>query len=195
MDSADRRDRRSRAAGGGAAIAAVVASRPPAHRHDRALPAKLLTVQTTGLVNSGAPGATTRPLMLLDSAGGLSFALIPAAELAAGDPQWTADLLAGGTYIFIYAPTGQCLDAAGSPDAPVPAARRCDLGRSQRWEADDAGIQGGHYDDRFRNLASGRCLSAGESSPAAAHGAATAVLAPCAATEQEAQLISFWWTS
>src|SRR5712692_2087463 len=92
----------------------------PVH-HNLTLPAKVLKVQTIGLIDYGPDDdgdqsnhdPDDHPLMLKQVGGKLEFVQIPASELAAGVPLWTADQMADGGEIFIYIPNGRCLTAAG----------------------------------------------------------------------------------
>jgi hypothetical protein len=172
------------AAGGAAAALIARTHAPPA---GRALPTRVRASQPAGLVNPGPPGRAA-PQMLLASAAGLVFRPVPRRERAAGNPQWTADTMVGGGYIFIYAPNGQCLAA----ESRALVLRRCDLRRNQRWR----GVGGsapadGHRYAQLRNLAVGRCIAAGAAGP----GGRLATLAPCARAGPWRQLISLWWTS
>ena len=88
--------------------------------HATALPTRVLGTQAIGLVNPGPPpqaGASAAPQAFLASRSDLSF--VPAGQAAA---DWTADQMAGGTYIFIYLPNGLCLASRGSAVRPWPGA-------------------------------------------------------------------------
>src|SRR5215470_7555039 len=87
------------------------------HHHRRAvLSSKVLRMETVGIIDFGpdddrdpfAHDADDHPLMLQPGHGGLQFAAIPVAELAAGIPVWTADHMSDGSDIFIDTATGQC---------------------------------------------------------------------------------------
>ena len=180
------------AAAAAASVALLSPAAPPA-RHLRALPRRVQSVQTAGLVSAGPPAAGKLPAaqQLVASSSGLDFAPVPAAELAAGNPQWTGDLMAGGTWIFIYAPDGRCLASAGTRRAPSLALRRCDLGASQRWRVTGGQQVAGYIYYQFASLASGRCITVGT----AGTGRRAAGLAACAPGRPWTQLLALWWTS
>jgi len=184
---------------GGGLIGYLSSSRHPVrqnhHAVQSALPAKVLTVQTVGLIDVGpyddrdpsTNDADDHPLMLRLTSAGIEFVSIPRSELAAGVPLWTADQMADGTVIFIYSPTGQCLAAA--PGGRRLALVHCDLGRAQRWRARLAGSAEGLPFDQFASLAAGRCLSAPPTAGAPPR------LAPCGATHDKSEEIGFWWSA
>ena len=105
----------------------VVGEPRPARR--AALPTRVLGTQAIGLVNPGPPpqaGASADPQTFLASRSDLSFVT---AEQAGAD--WTADQMAGGTYIFIYLPNGLCLAVlagVGRGPGPVQPRRRPAVG-------------------------------------------------------------------
>ena len=179
-----------------AAVAASVVLLSPAARParpPRPLPGRVQSVQTAGLVSGGPPAAGKVPAaqQLLASSSGLAFSPVPAAELAAGNPQWTGNLMAGGTWIFIYARNGRCLASAGTRRAPSLALRRCDLGASQRWRAIGGEQVAGYVYYQFASLASGRCITVGPDDTAGR----AAGLAACARGRPWTQLLALWWTS
>jgi hypothetical protein len=180
---------------GGGAIAYSVAS-PGAGHHPDPLPMRVQSVQTVGIIARPAPAGPAR--LLTDSPSGLAFGPIPAAEQDQGDPQWTADTMVGGTYIFIYAPDGMCLAAVRRRHRQVLALKRCDLGRDQRWQrVGGTSMSAGHEYGQYRDLGSDRCLTAGATGSTAADTAAG--LTPCApaapASARARQLVSFWWAA
>jgi hypothetical protein len=181
----------------GGVTAYLLASRPPVTAHKAPLPTKVLALQTVGLVVSG-PSATSSgtavPQMLLDSPAGLAFGPVPQSILVTGNPEWTADQMAGGTYIFIYIPSGRCLGSAASRPAPELALQRCNLGPGQRWRPEHPAIAvAGRSYQKFSNLSTGTCMSAGTARPAAGPADDAAELAPCSAVPPWRQLVSFWW--
>jgi hypothetical protein len=179
----------------GGAIAYAVAS-PASASRPPALPTRVQSLQTVGIIGQAtdtARGSTALRQLNVTSAG-LQFGPLPPASLPQGDPQWTADTIAGGTLVFIYAPDGRCLVMAGSQRRPVVALRRCDLGPEQRWQRVHTTVQSdGHEYGQLRNLRSGWCLTAGD----AAAGTATppALLTRCVPAAPARQLLSFWWSA
>jgi hypothetical protein len=128
------------------------------HSDAPALPTRVLGTQAVGLVNPGPPpraGENPAPQAFLASRSDLSFA--PAGPAAA---DWTADQMAGGTYIFIYLPNGLCLASAR---ASAVALAHCNLEAGQRWVRLHLVSVGGVDYSQLRNLASGRCLTAAQS--------------------------------
>jgi Ricin-type beta-trefoil lectin domain-like len=187
-------------------VASLVAGRTHVTPHHIALPGKVQAVQEVGLLNAGPPapaGGTAAPaqtLMKLPS--GLAFA--PPRQAG---PQWTADQMAGGTFIFIYIQDGMCLSsAADRPAADSRAAdsraadsragrrriavvlRRCNLGAAQRWQRQDADARG-YW--RLRNAADRRCLTLASASPAGGQGAFSADLSPCGIQQDWRQRVTF----
>lgn len=182
-------------------IASLVAGKPHATLHHFALPGRVEAVQVVGLLNAGPPapaGATAAPaqtLMKLPS--GLAFA--PPGQAG---PQWSADQMAGGTFIFIYIQDGMCLSsAADRPAADSRAAdsraarrriavvlRRCNLSAAQRWQRQDADARG-YW--RLRNAGDRRCLTLASASPAGGQGAFSADLSPCGIQQDWRQRVTF----
>lgn len=173
------------------AIAYAIASPAGASRDDQ-LSGRVQSVQTVGIISQvgGAVGDPAQLRMLSVGGAGLRFAPIPASDLPQGDPQWTVDRMADGTYIFIYAPDGSCLGALTQPDGRTAAAlQRCDLGPLQRWAPVNAAVQaGGNNYSQYRNLGDGRCLAT-SGTPATRPPA----LLGCARGGRARQLISFYW--
>jgi len=181
----------------GGLIAYVVtahhAGPPSRHRH-AVLSSKVLKVQTVGIIDFGpdddrdafAHDADDHPLMLRPTRGGLSFVAIPAAELASGVPVWTADQMADGREIFIYAPTGQCLAVRRGG---LLRLSHCDLSLSQRWRPLDEAASLGQAFAKYASAQTGRCLTA----PAKNPGPAT--LETCGPARLKTQEIAFWWNA
>jgi hypothetical protein len=170
----------------GGVAAYLVASPAHAARRIEQLPTRVASVQTVGIV--AQPHGRAR---LLRPAGEALHwgAMPPAADRPQGDPQWTADTMAGGTLVFIYVPSGQCLASVPRKHGPALALRRCDLGAAQRWQQLDGNRSSQRQNGQYRNLASRRCLMAGGTGQPGS----PAVLAPCAPSAPGSQLISFWW--
>lgn len=181
-----------------AGVTAYLFVDPPGGTPDVPLPTQVLSTQPVGLVNPGPAGpadpAATGPASAIPGAKGTAAAA--GSLLAAGsgltfstsaqsDAEWTADQMAGGTYIFIYlANGGLCL---ASPASPGPAVlERCNLAASQRWRRQHptAGAGGTDY-WQLRSTANSLCLTAGALTGAAAQ------LEPCQAPPGWGQLISF----
>jgi hypothetical protein len=182
----------------GGITAYLVAMKPAASRHQASLPTKVVAVATVGLVASGPPGAgrTAGPQMLVRLPSGLAFSPVPRSRLVTGNPEWTADQMAGATYIFIYSATGQCLGSASAARAPRLTLQRCDLGASQRWRPlRSAVVIGGRSYRQYGNLGTGGCISVGTAGLSAAPGDVSAGLARCSRARTWRQLVSFWWGS
>jgi Ricin-type beta-trefoil lectin domain-like len=173
------------------AIVYLVASPARASRHPEQLSTRVQSFQTVGLVGQIPAGHSTALRLLGISNTSLAFGPMPPTSLPQGDPQWTADTMVGGTYVFIYAPSGKCLAATGQ--GATLSLQRCDLGAGQRWQRASGGVQsGGHEYDQYRNLASGQCLATGSTRRG---GRAAAGLAVCARQVPARQLVSFWWSA
>ena len=82
----------------------------------------MLSFQTVGLIAQNAQRASSEGqlLQLLGAQEDPAVQPVGQAQEQAGSAQWTADLMAGNSYIFIFLPTGHCLAATGS-DAPAQA--------------------------------------------------------------------------
>jgi hypothetical protein len=150
------------------------------------LPTRVLGTQAIGLADAApahSAGASPATETLLTSRSGLSF---QASGQVTAD--WTADQMAGGTYIFIYLPNGLCL---GPARANTVSLQRCDLLAGQRWirERPVLGASGLDY-WQLRNLAAGRCLTA-QSVPASGTTESAPRLERCQASPSPSQLIAF----
>ena len=173
----------------------LLAFHPAATHHAAALPTRVVSYQSVGLVVAGTePGSSASQLLqLVAPSGTLQFSPLPQAQLAVGSPQWTADLMAGGTYIFIYLPTGTCLSARGTASQPKLALRHCDLGAGQRWRRmPPAVLSQAHDFYQYANLGDGLCLTQTGVPPGQIFGAS---LAACAPEQPADQLVAFWWSS
>jgi hypothetical protein len=156
------------------------------------LPNRVATFQTVGLL-AEQPNDSGSIVQLLGSQHGTTFSPVGLAEQQAGNPEWTADLMVGGTYIFIYLPSSQCLASAGSGAHQVLALQHCDLGGQQRWRRLGNGVvAGGHQFYEFANYASGKCIS---QVAAVAGSPETGGLAGCNPSQPASELLAFWWTS
>jgi hypothetical protein len=170
------------------------------HRHAAKPAARLSTkvasVQAVGLLTpdaSSQAGAPARAQLLLLSAGGLGFTPVTPGAPPAGYPEWTADQMVDGSYVFIYISTGQCL---GSAPGAAAALQRCDLSARQRWTREDRTTSAsGQAYGQLRNATDGRCLTAASPGPAGGTGApgpgGGAALRPCAAQPGWTQLTAF----
>jgi hypothetical protein len=170
------------------AVAYSIISPADASRRTNRPPTRVVSVQTVGIVTEGTDRRGAR--MLTNSVTGLRWAPMPSASRPQGNPQWTADSMAGGTYVFIYVPTGQCLASVPRRNRAELALRHCDADGRQRWRRITGVTQpDGHLYGQFRSLGSGRCLDAAGGQPNAA------VLAPCGHPAPRQQMISFWWAA
>ncbi len=176
-------------------IASLVGGDPHVTARHGVPPARVQGAHEVGLVSAGPPGpagqAAAPAQTLLKSRSGLAFATVR--QVA---PEWTADQMAGGTYIFIYISDGSCLSSAalrgrarrGRASGTMAVTTRCDLGYSQRWRRQQGGTQG-YW--QLRNIGDGRCLTLGGASPAAGQGSFSAELMPCGAPADWHQQITF----
>jgi hypothetical protein len=191
-------------AGGGAALVyshashrsqqprLVSTTRPPASHG--VSPAQVVTQHTVGLIDFGpyddkdqaVNDPDDHPLMLVPDGTSMRFVRIPPSQLTAGTPQWTADQMADGTYVFIYIPTGRCL-TAGPADAGLVLAR-CGQDRAQRWQPRAVAKAAGQAIAAYANAQTGGCITAPRRRPG------PALLSPCGATHTRPQEIAFWWS-
>jgi hypothetical protein len=177
-----------------AVIAYLVAFHPAAKPRAASLPTTVVTYQTVGLVVADTqPGTSDQLLQLMGEHGTVQFSLVAQAQQSEGSPQWTADLMAGGTYIFIYLPTGQCLSAIGSVSKPKLALRHCDLAGAQRWRRMRAAVLTQAHDFyQYANLGDGSCVTQAGMEPGQIFGAS---LSACSSPQAADQLLAFWWSS
>jgi hypothetical protein len=178
-----------------AVTAYLVAFHPAATHHAAPLPTRVVTYQTVGLVvaESASGGSTGQLLQLEGSHGTPAFSPLGQAQQAQGAPQWTADLMAGDSFIFIYLPTGQCLSAAGSGSKPKLALRHCDLDAGQRWRRlQRAVLTQAHDFYQYANLGDRFCLTQQGGLPGPIF---SATLAACSSAGPANQLIAFWWSA
>ncbi len=181
-------------AAGGVAVY-LVEFHPAAARPATSLPTQVLSRQTVGLIAqpSQQPSSGGQLLQLLGPRRTLQFSPVARAQEQAGSPQWTANLMAGNSYIFIFLPSGDCLAAAGPARQPKLALEHCDLTAGQRWRrVRQAVVSQGHAFYQYANLGDGACLTeaGGQSGPV--YGAA---LETCLQSAPADQLIAFWWSS
>lgn len=188
--------------GGLAAYLGSAHQAAPAHHRHAALSARVLKAQTVGLIGFGpdddrdqfANDPDDHPLKLQPVSGGLAFVTISSAELAAGVPMWTANQMADGSDIFIYVPTGKCLNAAHDTGAVTLA--HCTLKLSQRWRPLHARTELGQAFAAYANEMTGDCLTAPAPNPGrgpANPGPAT--LTRCGPARDKTQEIAFWWSA
>ena len=178
-----------------AVTAYVVAFHPTTPHRPPPLPTRVVSYQTVGLVTSATQlGTTSSQLLQLRSENGtLGFSPVAQAQQTEGAPQWTADLMGGSTYIFIYLPTGQCLSAAGTTSQPKLALRHCNLAGAQRWRRTRAAVMTqGHAFYQYANLGDGDCLTQTGELPGPIFGAS---LRSCVAQQPASQLLAFWWST
>jgi hypothetical protein len=144
------------------------------------LPTRVLATQAIGLAYSPS-GSDVDALEA--APGGLGFG----GSQSAG-ASWTADQMAGGTYIFIYLQNGRCLGPSGAASVSL---QRCSLQAGQRWVRQHS-VQGSNGLEywQLRNLSNGKCLTA-----VAAGGPPAARLERCQASPGASQLIAFLTSS
>jgi nitric oxide reductase large subunit len=180
---------------GAAVTGYLIAFHPAVGHHAPPLPTRVVSYQTVGLVVAETePGSSTDQLLQLVGAHSTpTFSALGQTQAAEGSPQWTADLMAGGDYVFIYLPTGQCLGAAGTASQPKLELRRCDLDADQRWQRTQRSVSIQAHDFyQYTNLADRSCLTQTGVLPGQIFGAS---LAACAPSERADQLIAFWWSA
>jgi hypothetical protein len=181
------------AAGGVAGY--LVTLHPAAARTSPPLSSKVTSSQTVGLIvrDSQAGRDAGHLLQLAGHQGNLEFLLVSRAQVTEGAPDWTADLMAGNTYIFILLSTGNCLTAIGPATSAKLKLSHCDLAAAQRWRRATSAIKiDGHDFYQYVSLAYGSCLTQSGVTPGPVFGA---TMAPCSASRPENQLVAFWWSS
>jgi hypothetical protein len=180
------------AAGG---VAAYVAGfHPAASKRPAPLPTRVASTQTVGLIaEPPSAGGSASLEQLLSPQQRPAFSPVGISQQQQGQPEWIADVMTGGGYIFIYLPTSQCLASGGPRARPRLTAERCDLSPAQRWRRLGAGVLvDGHDFYQFADMSSGKCITQGSGS--AAQGL-PAGLAACDPARPASQLLAFWWTA
>jgi hypothetical protein len=176
----------------GAGVTAYLIVHPAAHGAAPLSP-RVIGYQTVGLVVAASEkGSSTDQLVQLVSTQGTpTFSALGQAQAAQSSaPQWTADLMDGGSYIFIYLPTGQCLSAAATAGKPRLALRHCDLDARQRWRRTQVAVVSQAHDFyQYANLGDRSCVTQTGLLQGQIFGAS---LATCASSLPADQLIAFW---
>jgi hypothetical protein len=173
----------------------LVAFRPDGPAHTAVLPQRVADIQSVGLVGPAPSSPSGSGLVqLLTSGAAPAFAAVRPSQTAAGTPEWTADQMAGGGYIFIYLPTGQCLTARGSAGRAALAVTHCNSASAQqRWRRQGSAVlTSGHDFYEFANASTGRCVT---QLPSVSGSPGAAGLRPCDPARPAAQLLAFWWSS
>lgn len=178
-------------AAGGVTAYLVTTHEGAGHGH-APLPTRVVSSQTVGLIAQNAePNSAGELLQLRGPASGPQFGPVSPAQEQSGSGQWTADLMAGNTYIFIFLPDGNCLGAVGPAGARSLALRHCTLAASQRWRRVGPAVRAdGHDFYRYANVGDGSCLTETAELPGPVWGAG---LAACSSSASANQLIAFWW--
>lgn len=185
-----------------ASVLVLTQGTPRARKHSHAPPPprNVVSALTVALVNPGPPPRPdSRPVpeMLQESATGLAFTATGGGQASSGAGQasgqeWTADQMAGGTYIFIYVPDGRCLTAPASLTATTATLARCNLGIGQRWRHQFFGTDAAGRDDwQLRSAVDGRCLTAVPPALGSQPGESGVALRGCSVPVGWRQIISF----
>ncbi len=177
------------------AAAYVAGFHPAADKRPAPLPTRVASTLTVGLVAepSTAAGSASDIVQLLSPQRQPAFARVGISQQQQGQPEWIADVMTDGGYIFIYLPTSQCLAATGPRARPRLTVERCDLSPAQRWHRLGTGVLvAGHDFYQFANLADGKCITQGSGSAALG---LPAGLAACDSARPTRQLLAFWWTA
>ncbi len=177
----------------GGAVAGYLVTLHPLGAHATTLSTRVVSAETVGLVAENAQsGSSGQLVQLLGRRGAPKFSPVSQAEQQSGSGQWTADLMSGGSYIFIFLPSDTCLGAAGSAGGTRLVLQHCDLQASQRWRRLGSAMLGpqGHSFYRYANLASRSCLTEGSELPGSVRAAG---LSGCTTATATSQLVAFWW--
>jgi hypothetical protein len=176
------------AAGG---VTAYLVTMRPLGAGSPALPTRVVSYQTVGLLaQSAQPGSSGQLVELLGSRGRAQFSPVSQAEQQSGTGQWTADLMVGGSYIFIFVGSDDCLGVIGSTSQARLVLQHCNLRANQRWRRVGAGtVEQGHSYYPYANVGERSCVTEGSELPGPAW---TASLSACSTTAT-GQLLAFWW--
>jgi hypothetical protein len=169
-------------------VAYLLAFHPGTARQPGPLPSRVASTQTVGLLAEARAGQDGSMIQLLSSRRQAGFVPVDLAQQEDGQPEWIADVMTDGSYIFIYLPTSECLGSAGAH----LTVQRCNLSSRQRWRRLGNGVaEDGHDFYQFANVADRKCLARTEASGGGNYAAG---LAPCGA-HPASQLLAFWWTA
>jgi hypothetical protein len=173
------------AAGGVAAY--LVTVHPLGAGSAAALPTRVVSYQAVGLLAQDAqPSSSGQLVELLDRQGKPQFSAVSQAELQSDTGQWTADLMVGGSYIFIFLGSDNCLAATGQARLVL---QHCDLQANQRWRRVGTGtLAQGHSFYAYANMASRACVTEGSELPGSVWAASLSACSK-AATDQ---VLAFW---
>jgi hypothetical protein len=177
-------------AGGG--TAAYVVEFHPSDHHPGPLPTKAAGSQTVGLIAqvASSAGSSIQLVEMVGMHGAPTFSpLSAAAANGPGDPEWTAEQITGGTFIFDFYPDGRCLGTAAHSRL---ALQHCDISsRSERWRRVSAvRVEDGHDFYQYANLAVGKCIA---QIPGVSDQQPGVGLLQCSKAHPSSQMLAFWW--
>jgi hypothetical protein len=178
----------------GGAVTGYLVTMHPLGAHATTLSSHVVSAQTVGLVAENAQsGSSGQVVQLLGRRGTPRFSPVSQAEQQSGSGQWTADLMSGGSYIFIFLPSDTCLGSAGSTTGTRLVLQHCDLQASQRWRRlGSATLAQGHSFYRYANMAEQSCLTEGGELRGSVWAAG---LSRCTTATATGQLVAFWWAA
>jgi hypothetical protein len=179
------------AAGGVAAY--LVTFHPLGAGSGPTLPTRVVSYQTVGMVAQNAqPGSSGQLMQLLGGRDGVQFSPVSQAEQQSGTGRWTADLMAGGSYIFIFVGSDNCLGVTGTGGQARLVVQHCDLQANQRWRRLGAStVAQGHNFYPYANMADRSCITEGTELPGPVWAAG---LSACTRASTD-QLLAFWWSA
>jgi hypothetical protein len=177
----------------GGVTAYLVTLHPLGGRSGGTLSSRVVSYQTVGLLAQDVqPRSSGQLVDLLGRAGKPQFSPVSQAEQQSGTGQWTADLMVGGSYIFIFLGSDDCLATTGSAARARLVLQHCDLQANQRWRRVGTGVLAqGHSFYGYANMASRSCVTEGSELPGPVWAAG---LSMCARAASD-QLLAFWWSA
>jgi hypothetical protein len=174
-------------------IAYLVTLQPRGAGSGATLSTRVVSYQTVGLLAEDAqPRSSGQLLELVSKQGKPQFSPVSQDELQSGTGNWTADLMVGGSYIFIFLGSDDCLAVTDSEGQPRLALQHCDLQANQRWRRVGTGtLAQGHNFYAYANAADRSCITEGSELPGQVSAASLSACSKAATN----QVLAFWWSA